>query len=168
MHRIFLIGYMGSGKTVMGQLLAKQLGLSFVDLDNYIEGKYRRTIAQIFEQDGENAFRAIEQKHLHEVAEFEDVVIATGGGAPCFFDNMDYMNENGTTIYLKLNVEQLLLRLLASKSGVRPLISDKTPEELRIFIAENLTKREQFYHRAKHIISGSDDEIIRQIRDFKP
>lgn len=166
MHRIFLIGYMGSGKTVMGKLLASHLGLTFVDLDSYIEGKYRRTIAQIFEQESESGFREIEKKYLHEVAEFEDVVIATGGGAPCFFDNMDYMNTKGTTIYLQLHVEQLQKRLIASKSGVRPLISNKSPEELKTFIEENLAKREEFYQRSKHIISGSDEEIIHQINHF--
>lgn len=168
MQRIFLVGYMGSGKTAMGKLLAKQLGFAFVDLDNYIEGKFRRTIAQIFEQDGEDSFRAAEQKYLHEVAEFDDIVVATGGGAPCFFDNMDYMNENGTTIYLKMDVDQLLQRLLASKSSVRPLISNKSPEELKVFVEENLKKRERFYGCAKYIISGSDEEIVQQINQFKP
>jgi len=168
MQRIFLVGYMGSGKTTMGKLLAQQLGLSFLDLDAYIESKFHRTIAQIFEQEGEVGFRLIEKKYLHEVADFEDIVIATGGGAPCFFDNMTYMNEHGITVYLKMSVDQLVTRLSISKAGVRPLISNKKTAELRQFVAEGLSNREGFYSCAKHIISGNDDEIIQQIKDFKP
>jgi len=99
MQRIFLVGFMGSGKTAMGKLLARRHGLSFIDLDSYIESKFRKTIAQIFTEAGETGFRKIEKNCLHEVAEFEDVVIATGGGAPCFYDNMDFMNQCGETIY---------------------------------------------------------------------
>jgi shikimate kinase len=168
MQRIFLVGYMGSGKTSMGKLLAQQLGLTFLDLDAYIEGKFHRTIARIFEKEGETGFREIEHRFLHEVAEFEDVVIATGGGAPCFYDNMAYMNEQGITIYLKMSVGQLTERLALSKSGVRPLISNKSKAELQEFIAEGLSKREDFYNCAKHVISGTDEEVVKQIRDFKP
>jgi shikimate kinase len=168
MQRIFLVGYMGSGKTTMGKLLAHQLGLNFLDLDAHIEGKFHRTIAQIFEQEGEAGFREIERRFLHEVAEFEDVVIATGGGAPCFYDNMTYMNEQGITVYLKMSVDQLAERLALSKTGVRPLISNKNKAELQQFITEGLSKREGFYNCVKHIISGTDEEIINQIRDFKP
>jgi len=168
MQRIFLVGYMGSGKTTMGKLLAQQLGLSFLDLDAYIEGKFHRTIAQIFEQEGEAGFREIEQRFLHEVAEFEDVVVATGGGAPCFYDNMAYMNEQGITVYLKMTADQLAERLALSKTGVRPLISNKSKAELQQFISEGLSKREGFYNCAKHIISGTDEEFINQIRGFKP
>jgi shikimate kinase len=168
MQRIFFVGYMGSGKTTMGKLLAQQLGLNFLDLDAYIEGKFHRTIAQIFEQEGEADFREIEHRFLHEVAEFEDVVIATGGGAPCFYDNMAYLNEQGITIYLKMSADQLAERLALSKTGVRPLISNKNKAELQQFIAEGLSKREGFYNCAKHIISGNDEEIIHQIRNFKP
>ena len=88
MQRIFLIGYMGVGKTTLGKALADRTGLSFIDLDLFIEGRYRKTIRQIFEAEGEEAFREIERKALHEVAEFEDIVLSTGGGTPCFFDNM--------------------------------------------------------------------------------
>jgi len=163
MHRIFLIGYMGSGKTAMGKLLAKRLGLTFLDLDSYIENKFRRTIATIFKEDGEAGFREIEKTCLHEVAEFEDVVIATGGGAPCFFDNMDYMNLRGETIYIKLTPEHLAKRLSTSKAGVRPLLRDKTGKELLQHITETLKHREPFYMQAKRIIEGTDAEIERQI-----
>ena len=107
MQRIFLIGYMGVGKTTLGKALADRTGLSFIDLDLFIEGRYRKTIRQIFEAEGEEAFREIERKALHEVAEFEDIILSTGGGTPCFFDNMTYMNRVGTTVYLKASPEAL-------------------------------------------------------------
>lgn len=166
MQRIFIVGYMGSGKTAMGKLLAQKLGLDFIDLDNYIETKYHKTIAQLFEQSGEDGFRQIEKNCLHQIADFENVVIATGGGAPCFFDNMDYMNERGATIYLKITPGHLAERLSESKNGVRPLIAGKQGKELKDFITEGLRKRELFYDRARYIISGNDEEIIRQIKNF--
>ena len=163
MQRIFLIGFMGSGKTAMGKLFAKWHGLTFIDLDSYIENKFSRTIANIFAEEGEAGFREIEKNCLHEVAEFEDVVIATGGGAPCFFDNMDFMNLCGETIYIRLTPEHLAIRLSSSKSGVRPLLRDKTGDELQQYITETLQKREPFYLQAKRIIEGTDEEIERQI-----
>ena len=94
MKRVFLVGYMGAGKTTVGKELAKLAGLSFIDLDYYIEGRYHKAVSQIFAERGEEAFREIERNMLHEVAEFEDVLISTGGGAPCFFDNMEFMNAS--------------------------------------------------------------------------
>ena len=159
---------MGSGKTAMGKLLARNLHLEFIDLDAYLEGKYHKTIAQIFAESGENYFRELERICLHETGEFENVVISTGGGAPCFFDNMDFMNQNGDTIYLKLNPEHLAERLKASKAGVRPLIAEKKDDELIQFIKDGLSKREIFYNRAKCIISGSDKSIAEQINTYSP
>ena len=114
MKRIILIGYMGAGKTTVGKQLAKDLGLPFYDLDWYIESRMRKKISQIFEERGEEGFRIIERNMLHEVAEFEDVVISCG--------------------------------------GVRPLIVNKTKDELLAFIKEQLAYREQFYMKAKHIL----------------
>jgi shikimate kinase len=93
MERVFLVGYMGSGKTSMGKILAHQLGFAFVDMDAHIEEKYHKSVSQIFAEMGETQFRLIERDCLHEVAEFEKTVISTGGGVPCFFDNMEYMTE---------------------------------------------------------------------------
>ena len=107
MRRIILIGYMGAGKTTVGRQLAKRLGLMFYDLDWYITNRMRRTVPQIFEESGEEGFRKIEHAMLHEVAEFEDVVLSCGGGTPCFFDNMDYLNRMGETVYLKASPEVL-------------------------------------------------------------
>jgi len=159
MKRIYLIGYMGSGKTAMGRMLANHLGLDFIDLDAYIENKYRLTIARIFEQKGETEFREIERKCLHEVCEFENIVIGTGGGTPCFFDNMDFMNHSGNTIYLKLTAEHLATRLATTKTGVRPILQNKSGNELLQFIKDGLKHREPYYLQAKHIIEGNDKEI---------
>ena len=163
MKRIFLIGYMGSGKTSMGIKLAENLGLTFVDMDHHIEEKYHKTVSQIFEESGQDAFRKMEQNCLHEVAEFENCVIATGGGAPCFFDNMEFMNTHGLTVYLNLSAEQLATRLELSRAGKRPLIANKQGDELRQFIGEGLSAREAFYKQAKVSVSGSDEEILTNI-----
>lgn len=151
MKSIIIIGYMGAGKTTVGKALAKELGVMFYDLDWYIESRMRKTVKQIFDEIGAEGFRKIERNMLHEVAEFENVVVSCGGGTPCFFDNMDYMNQLGETIYLKASPETLHTHLKMGK-GVRPLLLNKTPEEVEIFIREQLKLREPFYNKAKHII----------------
>ena len=151
MKSIIIIGYMCAGKTTVGKALAKELGVMFYDLDWYIESRMRKTVKQIFDEIGEEGFRKIERNMLHEVAEFENVVVSCGGGTPCFFDNMDYMNQLGETIYLKASPETLHTHLKMGK-GVRPLLLNKTPEEVEIFIREQLKLREPFYNKAKHII----------------
>jgi len=166
MSRIFLIGYMGCGKTTVGKLLAAQLNLGFVDLDAYIEEKHFKTVSRIFSENGETEFRRIEQQCLHEVAEFENVIISTGGGAPCFFDNIEFMNSQGTTVYLKLSPKELKLRLENSRAGKRPLLANRKGEELLRFISDGLAKRESFYSKANLIVSGSDEDIVNEIRTF--
>lgn len=153
MKRIFLIGYMGAGKTTVGKDLAKLMDLSFIDLDCYIEGRYHKTVGQIFAEKGEEAFRDIERRMLHEVAMFEDVLISTGGGAPCFFDNMEFMNEMGTTVYLKVSVEELAKRLEVCKS-TRPVLKGRSGDELVAFIAENLKKRTPHYMQASIVFDA--------------
>lgn len=151
MQRIILIGYMGAGKTTVGKALAKELGMFFYDLDWYIESRMRKTVKQIFDERGEEGFRLIERNMLHEVAEFENVILSCGGGTPCFYDNMDYMNAQGQTVYLKATPEVLYGHLKIGKS-VRPLLLDKTPEEVQRYIREQLAHREQFYSRARHTL----------------
>lgn len=143
---------MGAGKTTVGKALSKELGLMFYDLDWYIETRMHKTVAQIFAERGEEGFRIIEKNMLHEVAEFEDVIISCGGGTPCFFDNLEYMNQQGDTIYLQASPEVLAAHLKMGK-GVRPLLQGKTEEELHEYIRESLAQREPFYSQARHIIN---------------
>lgn len=161
MNRIYLIGYMGSGKTTLGKRLAEELGYRFIDLDQHIQELYNRTIAELFEQYGESEFRRIENKTLKEISLIDDSVISTGGGAPCFFDNIDVMNTSGVTIYLKATPQALANRLrLPEHKAKRPLIKDKKDGELLEFITENLSKREPSYLKA-HIIFETEYLISR-------
>lgn len=164
MIRIILIGYMGAGKTTVGKALAKDLGLAFYDLDWYIEERYHRTIPQIFAEKGETGFREIEQKMLHEVAEFENIVLSCGGGTPCFFDNMEYMNLQAKTVYLKASPEVLYAHLKMGKTE-RPLLKDKTEEEMKQFIVDSLNSRGPFYQKARYTLDVNLLENYEKIKD---
>lgn len=159
MERIFLVGYMGSGKTTVGKKLAKLLSLSFIDLDAHIQCRYHQTIAQLFAEKGEEEFRRIENMALSEVGQIENVIISTGGGTPCFHQNMDMMNRVGTTVYLHAKPEELASRLLVSRTE-RPIIAGKSREELIPFITEHLAQRECYYKRAQ-IVYYTDRMINR-------
>ena len=154
MTRIILIGYMGAGKTTIGRALAKELDVPFYDLDWYIESRRHKTVAQIFAEEGEEAFRRIEHNMLHEVAEFEDVVISCGGGTPCFFDNMEYMNAQGQGVYLKAEPQVLIDHLRMGRTE-RPLLKGKSPEELEEFIKGQVRARESYYNQARYIFDVS-------------
>ena len=154
MTRIILIGYMGDGKTTIGKALSKELGIIFYDLDWYIESRMRKTVPQIFAERGEEGFRKIEYNMLHEVAEFEIVIISCGGGTPCFFDNMDYLNQQGQVVYLKADPEVLYKHLQMARVE-RPLLKGKSHEELLAFIKEQLEKREPFYTKARYTLDVS-------------
>ena len=162
MTRIFLIGYMGAGKTTLGRALAKELNIQFIDLDSYIEERLCKSVSQIFAEKGEAGFRDIERRMLHEAGEFENVIISTGGGTPCFFDNIEYMNEQGTTVFLDVPVERLFIRLSIARKK-RPLIMEKNDEELRNFITEQLTKRLPHYSKAKQRFIADQLEDVKQI-----
>ena len=151
MKRVILIGYMGSGKTTVGKALSKETGMMFYDLDWYIESRMRKSVSQIFAEKGEEGFRKIEYNMLHEVAEFDDVIISCGGGTPCFFDNMDYLNQQGDVVYLKASPETLYKHLLMAKIE-RPLLKGKSTDELIAYITEHLKQREPFYEKARHIL----------------
>lgn len=169
--RIFLTGYMGSGKSTIGRKVAALLGMNFIDLDKYIEERNFKTVPDIFSQKGESAFRLKERQALEEVAQFEEIVVGTGGGAPCFFDNMKLMNDAGITIYLAPDIETLSCRLLKSKTE-RPLIAGKSKEELFEFIKSALEKRSPFYEQSKIVIRGVNDvhpeEVLRLINEYHP
>lgn len=162
MKRIFLIGYMGSGKTTLGKAFARAMQLQFIDLDWYIEERFHKTVQELFAERGENGFREIERNMLHEVGDFEDVLIAAGGGTPCFFDNMDYMNSVGDTVFLDVNPEVLFRRLKIAKAK-RPLLADKTDDELMNVITSALQKRMVFYLQAKYTFNAERLESYEQI-----
>ena len=151
MRRIILIGYMGAGKTTIGKALSKELDMPFYDLDWYIESRHRKTVSQLFQEVGEEGFRKIEHCLLHEVAEFENVIISCGGGTPCFYDNIDYMNQQGEVIYLKASPEVLYKHLLMAKVE-RPLLAGKTPDELIEYITSHLQQRAPFYEKARYTL----------------
>ena len=163
MIRVFLIGYMGAGKTTLGKAFARALGLTFVDLDWYLEERFHKTVRQLFTERGEEGFRELERRMLHEAAEFEDVVISVGGGTPCFFDNMEYMNEVGETVFLDVDIQVLFRRLKVAKQQ-RPLLDGKSDEELLAFIREALDKRLPYYSKAKHTFNGERLEDRCQIQ----
>ncbi len=170
MTRIMLIGYMGAGKTTVGRALAQELKLPFYDLDWYIETRMHRTVKEIFDEHGEEGFRRIERNMLHEVAEFENVVVSCGGGTPCFYDNMEYMNAQGDTVYLKATPEVLYSHLQMGRS-VRPLLIGKSPEEVRTFITAQLAQREQHYLKARHTLDVSlldnYDKICQSVKQLR-
>jgi len=154
--RIYLVGYMGCGKSTIGRKVAELLEMTFVDLDKYIEERYFKSVPAIFADEGEGGFRDKERTSLLEVSQFENVVVGTGGGTPCFFDNMEVMNNNGITVYIAPDTEVLAARLLKSKTE-RPLIAGKSPEDLISFINNALLKRAPFYEKAKIIIRGENN-----------
>ena len=166
MTNIYLIGYMASGKSTAGQKLANKLNYKFIDLDKFIESEYGKTIPQIFAEKGESEFRAYEHNMLKKIIEMNNVVVACGGGTPCFYNNIDLMNNTGITVYIKMSVDALTSRLKTAKEE-RPLIKNKTEEELKKFIARQLEIREDFYHKAQYLVKGKDlnvDELVEFIK----
>lgn len=145
---IFLLGLMGSGKTWSGTRLAERLNLPFVDLDEDIEQGEGAAIAEIFERSGEAGFRLLEREYLHRLAGLAAAVVATGGGTPCFFDNLDWMNKHGTTVYLKTPVALLYSRLLTAREA-RPLLREIPPSQLEAYLKDLLQRREPFYQKAQ-------------------
>ena len=164
MIRIFLTGYMGACKTTLGKAFARELNIPFIDLDWYIEERFHKSIRELFIERGEASFRELERTMLHEVAEFENVIISTGGGTPCFFDNMEYMNEHGQTVFLDVHPDVLFRRLRVATQQ-RPILQGKTDEELRAFIIEALEKRALHYGKARYRFDAGQLESRRQIAD---
>jgi shikimate kinase len=155
---LYIIGFMGSGKTTAGKRLASLLNWSFVDLDKKIEEQTGLTIPEIFSLHGEDHFRKVEAEILKSLVTDSNTVISTGGGTPCYADNMKFMLETGFTIYLKLTPGQLVSRLNNS-SDERPLIKNLTGESLLNFIEEKLAFREKWYEKSALIIDGFDLDI---------
>ncbi len=165
MKPIFLVGFMGCGKTTLGKALAPELGCTFIDLDIHIETRYHRTVKQLFAERGEDAFREIERNVLREIGEFNDVIVGCGGGTPCFYSNMEYMNSVGTTVYLEASVDCLLERLsIPTAKSRRPILADKTSQEMRQFIADTLNLREKWYRQAHIKFNAEQLDNIEEIK----
>ena len=163
--KIFITGYMGSGKTSIGCLLAATCDARFVDMDELIESRSGMAITDIFRSQGEAAFRETEKEILHELAKCsESLVVATGGGTACFFDNMDVMNQNGATVYIKVSPDVLFERL-RDEAQHRPLLAEQ--KDLKEYIAASLAERESFYQKAQYIIQvkpeDTDEDVCRNI-----
>ena len=163
--KISLIGYMGSGKTTIAQHLARQLNVPFYDLDRYLEEKENQSISFIFKNQSELYFRKKENQYLQEILQNPQFILATGGGTPCYYNNMSWLNQHTKTIFLQLAPTQLAQRLWPEKH-LRPLIAHLTEEQLTEFIAKHLFERNQFYQQANIIINANrktQDEIVTEI-----
>ena len=152
--KVFLIGFMGCGKSTKAKQLANRLACPVIDLDAIIVAEQNQTIAEYFAAHGEAAFRQLESETLKNYPYPETCVVATGGGLPCFFDNMDWMNANGKTVYLQMEPAQLVSRLHNRQK--RPLIKDMDDEQLLVFIQNKLAERDVFYTQAQFIINAFD------------
>lgn len=151
MYRVFLIGYSGAGKTTLGRAFSKKYNLDFIDLDWFIEQRFHKSINELFDERGEMGFRNLERQMLHEVGEFENVIISCGGGTPCFFDNMDYMLSTGKVVFLEPTEAALFRRLKVARDS-RPLLRGKSDEELLETIRKSVNERLPFYSRAHYTL----------------
>lgn len=169
---IILVGYMGAGKTTLGKALATSIGREFHDLDWLIEERTGKTIPQIFAERGEDGFRQIERQTLTEAVSEDGLVLAVGGGTPCFFDNIDVMNSHARTVYLQASPETLMAHIRMGGSK-RPLVDGKTDSELLDYIEHSLKVREPFYNRANYKVAIGTitddkqiDEYVDKIKDI--
>jgi shikimate kinase len=154
--KLFLLGFMGSGKSKWGKKIAKQLAMPFFDLDDEVEKSANKSITELFQERGEDAFRLLESEVLANIiAQNETFVLSTGGGTPCFNNNMELMNQSGKTIYLNVDSTILYGRLKTAKMN-RPLIANLSDDELKVFIEDSLCKRVSFYSKAAAITSDSN------------
>ena len=161
---VFIIGYMACGKTTFGRALAAALGRQFIDLDFYIEQRFRRSIRDMFAAEGEETFRRREAAMLREVGEFDDVVIACGGGTPCFHDNMDYLLGRGNVVFLEASVGRIMQRLMQNNAR-RPLMAGKSENEMRKAVEQGMASRMQHYSRANIKFNSDSLEDRRQISE---
>ena len=159
--KLFLIGFMGSGKSHIGKQLAQLLDYLFIDTDHLLENTEGSSVAQIFETRGEVAFRQLESDTLKGLSKWDNIVVATGGGAPCFHDSMDWMNENGITVYLKTS-PALLMERLKSEAAHRPILGGRTDDDLLHFIEQKSEERNPFYSQATLTIEqeGNGEEMV--------
>lgn len=163
--KIFIVGYMLSGKSTIGKQLAKCLNYTFIDTDKEIEMHYKLSVSDVFKKYGEEVFRLLERKILLSLEKEDNIVVSTGGGLVCFNDNMKWVKENGLSIYLKLSPQAIVSRHKVAKRA-RPLLQNKTEEELLEYIEKTLEEREKFYNQADfsfEALSLKVEEIIKII-----
>ena len=151
--RIYLVGYMYSGKTTLGRQLARRIGYSFHDLDIAFEERYHCTVPLFFQKYGEEAFRKLEQQMLHRSTQLDNTIISTGGGTPCFFDNMDFINRNGISVYLEMSQEALISRMSASRKP-RPVFANLSDEERSARLTKQLQQRLPYSQKAHITINA--------------
>jgi shikimate kinase len=156
--RIYLVGYMASGKSNLGQILAEKLEYAFVDLDYLFEERFRIRVLDFFEKYDEKGFRTIEQSLLLETTGLDNIVIATGGGTPCFFDNMDVIRKSGLSIYLHWEIKALVGRLRQVKRK-RPLLKDIPDNKLEEISAAQLLQREFYYRQADYTLEAANPDL---------
>jgi shikimate kinase len=161
---IILIGFMGCGKTTTGKKLAAKLNIPFIDSDHEIEQETNLSISELFHQHGENHFRALEMTFIQSLATRQPFVLSTGGGTPCFNQNMELLNTLGLTIYLKRSPKELTQRLVNAKIE-RPLIKGKSQAEILEFIEATLEVRELQYSQA-HLIVNREEQQISHLLDL--
>lgn len=163
MNRIYLVGYMGAGKSTAAKRLANRLGWEHYDTDALFEEKYRISVDDFFHKYDEALFRKFESQILQSTGNLENVIVSTGGGTPCFNDNMSWMNAHGTTVFLKISPQSAVSRILLSKKK-RPLAESKTEAELTEFVENHYKNRMSFYEQAQYIVKGEDlniDDLVR-------
>lgn len=170
--RLFIVGYMCSGKTTLGKFLADRLSCTFIDLDEYVENQEKMSVTDIFITRGEDAFRQLEHNYLKDLCLIDNVIIATGGGTPCYNDNMTLINTCGTSVYLETSVNVLIDRLLLM-GHTRPIVAGKTREELDEFVSTHLKERESFYQRSNIKLNGDvwdveriTNELLMRLREI--
>lgn len=159
---LFIVGMPASGKSTFGRALAVRLGRRFIDLDRYIENRFRTSVGAIFAGQGEVAFRQLEAAMLREVGEFEQVVISTGGGTPCHNSNMDYINSRGSSLWLQASCRRLAERIML-RPDKRPLLAGLSADELDCRLQQMLQERTHFYNRAEMTFASDLLENRRQI-----
>lgn len=167
--KLFLIGYMGAGKTTLGKPLAQQLALPFIDMDTVLEESEKKSITDLFEELGESGFREKERNMLQKSTFPEAFVMATGGGAPCFFDNMDWMNRNGVTMYLRARPKEIARRLEHEREQ-RPLLRSIKKEDLEEVIRQRLAVREKFYLQAQLVMENNElriEKLLEALEGFR-
>lgn len=158
--RLFLIGYKNCGKTTMGKKLANRLNMEFIDLDEFIEQREKKSIPELYTELGDDDFRVVEWRALKEIVKRDNLVVSTGGGAPCHCDNMNLMEKYGQVIYIKLDSDMLVSRLKTATKD-RPIVLNKSEEELQDYIKNLRYKCEHHYTRAKYIVDGKDITVDR-------